>query len=192
MVNEKLSRYMVYLKNEKFFPKDAHFLLSEARKALPESNVIIRDVRVSGNHLEYDISLGKFEDVEKMKAKLSNIGKFIELYNVVEKEFDKNDAIQLAKNFFNSEKYWNAHEVLEGVWKRTEGEEKKLLNGLILVAAAFVHYQKDETNVFFGIMRRALEKMRNTKGTYFEIEIDSVRKEITDILTSGIVHIFRI
>lgn len=192
MPNGKLRRYMVYLKNEKFFPKDAHYLLSEARRLLPGSEIIIRDVRVSGDHLEYDISLGKSENVEKIEDKLSNIGKLIELYNVVEREFVKIDAIQMAKKFFNSEKYWNAHEVLEGVWKKTAGEEKKLLNGLILIAAALVHYQKGETTICFGIMHRALEKIANAKGVYFGIDIDSVRREINDILVSGRVRIFTI
>jgi hypothetical protein len=183
---------MVYLKNEKFFPKDAHYLLSEARRLLLGSDIIIRDVRVSRDHLEYDISLGKSENVEKIEDKLSNIGKLIELYNVVEIEFVKIDAIQIAKKFFNSEKYWNAHEVLEGVWKKSAGEEKKLLNGLILIAAALVHYQKDETSICLGIMQRALEKIANAKGEYFDIDIDSVRGKIKDILESGKVRIFTI
>ena len=192
MPNGKLRRYMVYLKNEKFFPKDAHYLLSEARRLLPGSEIIIRDVRVSGDHLEYDISLGKSENVEKIEDKLSNIGKVIELYNVVEREFVKIDAIQMAKKFFNSEKYWNTHEVVDGVWKKTAGEEKKLLNGLILIAAALVHYQKGETTICFGIMHRALEKIANAKGVYFDIDIDSIRREINDILVSGKVRIFTI
>lgn len=192
MLNGKLRRYMVYLKNEKFFPKDAHYLLSEARRLLSGSDIIIRDVRVSGDHLEYDISLGKSENVEKIEDNLSNIGKLIELYNVVEIEFVKIDAIQMAKKFFNSEKYWNAHEVLEGVWKKSVGEEKKLLNGLILIAAALVHYQKDETSICLGIMQRALEKIANAKGVYFDIDIDSVKGKIKDILESGKVRIFTI
>ena len=37
--------------------------------------------------------------------------------------------------------------IIEGVWKKAYGDEKDLLNGLILVAAPFGHYQKNENDI---------------------------------------------
>jgi uncharacterized protein len=192
MREERSLRYMLYLKNTTFVPKDADLLLSRARRVLSGHDVIIRDARVSSEHVEYDISLAITEDMAKIKSKLSDIGIFIEVYEVIEKEYEKNQALLLARRFFNEEKYWNAHEILEGIWKKSEGKEKQLLNGLILIAAAFVHYQKNEFKVSLGILHRALEKLQGANGDYFEISVDSLKRQVSGILQSDTIHIFRI
>ena len=38
--------------------------------------------------------------------------------------------------------------VLEEIWKESTGAEKRILNGIILIDAAFVHYQKNEIAYF--------------------------------------------
>ena len=116
----------------------------------------------------------------------------IGLYQVIEKEYEKNHALTLAMKFFNEEKYWIAHEILEGVWKKSAGKEKQLLNGLILVAAAFVHYQKNESKIALSIMTRALEKLRLANGNYFQINVDSLKQEIGRILKSNTICIIKL
>jgi predicted metal-dependent hydrolase len=154
--------------------------------------LVIRDARVSSEHIEYDISLAKAQDLLNIESKLCNIGKMIGLYQVIEKEYEKNHALTLAMKFFNEEKYWIAHEILEGVWKKSEGKEKQLLNGLILVAAAFVHYQKNESKIALSIMTRALEKLRLANGNYFQINVDSLKQEIGRILKSNTICIIKL
>ena len=51
------------------------------------------------------------------------------------------------------------HEVLEGLWKISTGGEKDLLNGIILVAAAMVHFQKNEIGIGISILKRAMVKL---------------------------------
>jgi predicted metal-dependent hydrolase len=192
MVGKDSLRYMLYLKNATFTPKDADLLLSRARSALRAHDLVIRDARVSSEHIEYDISLAKAQDLLNIESKLCNIGKMIGLYQVIEKEYEKNHALTLAMKFFNEEKYWIAHEILEGVWKKSEGKEKQLLNGLILVAAAFVHYQKNESKIALSIMTRALEKLRLANGNYFQINVDSLKQEIGRILKSNTICIIKL
>lgn len=43
---------------------------------------------------------------------------------------------------FREEKFFEAHEVLEALWRKTQGEEREFYHGLIQLAAALVHYQK--------------------------------------------------
>ena len=105
-------------------------------------DILIRDVRVSNRFIEFDISLGNVEDLEKIRSIFSFIGQYIDGYKVVEKDLKIEESLILAKKLFNEEKYWITHEVLEGVWKKAYGDEKDLLNGLILVAAAFVTLSK--------------------------------------------------
>ncbi|MDP9197295.1 MAG: DUF309 domain-containing protein [Thermoproteota archaeon] len=192
MSDTKLHRYMAYLKNEEFGPKDAGLLLSKARRIFENFDIIIRDARVSNRFVEFDISLAKIEDFEKIKSKFSCIGQFVEAYKVVERDLEKEEALMVAKTFFNEEKYWSTHEVLEGVWKKSEGKEKDLLNGLILVAAALVHHQKNEKEVALSIMRRALKKMVSVNKKYFEIDVDMIKTQVFKMIKSSTIHNFRI
>src|SRR5262249_11026213 len=43
---------------------------------------------------------------------------------------------------FNSKEFFDAHEVLEGLWLETEGEGKEFYKGLIQCAVAFVHLDR--------------------------------------------------
>jgi len=175
---------MIYLKNEKYRPQDANHILVKSRGALSDLDIVIRDVRVASNFLELDISVPSESTLDAISSKLSNIGPLIEIDRIAEKEIDKDESIKMARVLFNNEKYWKAHEVLEGVWKHTYGDERDLLNGLILVAAALVHYQKGEQGICISIMNRALAKLNNSHGRYHDINIDSLKSEITNIVKS--------
>ena len=192
MNNPKLHRYMAYLKNEGFGPKDARLLLSKARQMVEKYDILIRDVRVSNRFIEFDISLGNVEDLEKIRSIFSFIGQYIDRYKVVEKDLKIEESLILAKKFFNEEKYWITHELLEGVWKKAYGDEKDLLNGLILVAAALVHYQKNEKDIALSIMRRALKKLAAANEKYFGIDIVSIKSQVSEMVKSSIIENFRI
>jgi len=192
MNDPKLHRYMAYLKNEGFGPKDARLLLSKARQIVEKYDILIRDVRVSNRFIEFDISLGNVEDLEKIRSIFSFIGQYVDGYKVVEKDLKIEESLILAKKFFNEEKYWITHELLEGVWKKAYGDEKDLLNGLILVAAALVHYQKNEKDIALSIMRRALKKLAAANEKYFGIDIVSIKSQVSEMVKSSIIENFRI
>jgi len=192
MNDPKLHRYMAYLKNEGFGPKDARLLLSKARQIVEKYDILIRDVRVSNRFIEFDISLGNVEDLEKIRSIFSFIGQYIDGYKVVEKDLKIEESLILAKKFFNEEKYWITHELLEGVWKKAYGVEKDLLNGLILVAAALVHYQKNEKDIALSIMRRALKKLAAANEKYFGIDVVSIKSQVSEMVKSSIIENFRI
>ena len=192
MNDPKLHRYMAYLKNEGFGPKDARLLLSNARQIVEKYDILIRDVRVSNRFIEFDISLGNIEDLEKIRSIFSFIGQYIDRYKVVEKDFKIEESLILAKKLFNEEKYWITHEVLEGVWKKAYGDEKDLLNGLILVAAAFVHYQKNEKDIALSIMRRALKKLTTVNEKYFGIDVVSIKSQVSEMVKSSTIRNFTI
>lgn len=192
MNDPKLHRYMAYLKNEGFDPKDARLLLSKARQIVEKYDILIRDVRVSNRFIEFDISLGNVEDLEKIRSIFSFIGQYIDGYKVVERDLKIEESLILAKKFFNEEKYWITHELLEGVWKKAYGDEKDLLNGLILVAAALVHYQKNEKDIALSIMKRALKKLAAANEKYFGIDVVSIKSQVSEMVKSSIIENFRI
>ena len=70
--------------------------------------------------------------------------------------------------------------------------KKKLVNGLILVAAALVHYQKDEDDTCISIFNRALEKLDTSNGMYYEIDVDRVKLLVQDMIKSKKISTFEI
>ena len=56
---------------------------------------------------------------------------------------------------FNSEAYFEAHEVLEDVWRSAPAEEKKFLQGLIQVAVALHHHHKGNVVGARSLLARA-------------------------------------
>ena len=183
---------MVHLKNSSYTPKDATELLYRARSLIEHDGLVVRDTRVSQKYIEYDISIPEGASEKTMVEKLQAIAPLAEIEQVVERQLAKDDAIRMAIQAFNDEKYWSAHELLEGVWKSASGTEKSILNGIILVAAAFVHHEKDEQEICISILRRAMAKLDNGHGFYAGIDVDRLATKVVEILNSGRITRFTI
>ena len=193
MNKSSLNRFMLYLYNKQFLPSDANLILKKTRELTQSIEIIIRDCRISTKFIELDISIPKTYEVDKVLNLLKTISSIKEVIEVKERHYTKNEAINNAIVLFNDEKYWWSHEALEMIWKESHGEEKQLLNGLILVCAAFVHYQKDEYNVCLSILERSMIKFSTVKKSiYYGINIDEIIKRITEILQNKEIVLFKI
>ena len=193
MNKPNLYRYVIYLNNLQFTPTDAEFILKKSRELTNALEIIIRDCRIAHNFIELDLSLEKKENIDKVLNSLKKISSTKEIIEVKERHLSKEDAIKRAVVFFNDEKYWWSHEALEMIWKESNGEEKQLLNGLILICAAFVHYQKDEYKVCLSILERAMVKFLNLKDSnYYGININKIKIIIREILENKKILTFKI
>ena len=90
----------------------------------------------------------------------------------------KEEVIENARGLFNSERYWECHEVLESVWRPAKGEERSLIQGMILVCAALVHEQRGEAEVALGIYRRALRQIVWGEAEYQGIDVARLRGNV--------------
>jgi tetratricopeptide (TPR) repeat protein len=134
------------------------------------------DVRVAMAHLEVDIK-GELDE-----AALSFIGGDMiarvpaELYASL---YD--DIFNRALCLIKEERFWESHEALEQIWKKSSGSRKDYLHFLILCSAAMVHYQRGRQEVSLGIIKRAV--LISPINTY-EIDakplLDSCERSITD------------
>jgi len=97
-----------------------------------------------------------------------------------------------ARDYFNSERYWECHEVLEGAWRLMTGEEKLYVQGIILVCAAFVHHQKGEGYVALSVLKRALRQLDYKAKDFHGIEVNSLKRHTEQIISSGRFEVFRI
>jgi len=176
-----MDRFMIHLKNSDYAPKDAKTIHSNSRDLTYGMTVTIRDCRVSSKFIELDVSVHK-DNLELLLEKLVSIGQIDHSRHIVEEEIEKNQSIKDGIFYFNNERFWECHEALEGAWKHCTGDEKELIQGLILVAAALVHYQKYENAVCLSVLGRALKKLHSKSGQYYQINVDKVKQKIIEML----------
>jgi uncharacterized protein len=96
-----------------------------------------------------------------------------------------------ARELFNAERYWECHEVLEGVWKTKQGDDKRLLQGIILVCAGFVHHQKGEDKVALGVFRRSVPLLDYPRD-YGGFKVSRLRKNVEGLIRTGRVTNFKL
>src|SRR5918995_7143523 len=187
-----MRRYMLQLQNTvPYTPKDAAILLQRARE-LVEPEASIRDARISKKYIEFDTSIPDGTDVKKIMTRLESIAPLASYEQILERHMEKDVAIKRAVELFNDERYWEAHEALEYVWKNATGTEKETLNGIILVAAAFVHDEKDEQNICISILHRAKRKLDRAGDKYYEINTSEIVQKLSEIINPGNVRRFTI
>ncbi len=178
---------MLHLKNIGFSPSETGHLLSEARNL--GKDCIIRDCRVSTKYVEFDVSIQKSK-LDELVKKLKPIAPLDHARLVFEEHIPKEDAIKKGIMYFNDERFWEAHEVLEGVWKKCYGEEKILVQAIILIAAALVHFQKSENSICLSVLDRASEKLKDSTGMYYGINVDMIREKLDMIRNSKKILLF--
>jgi hypothetical protein len=185
-----MDRFMLHLKNSDYVPKDAKTILSNSRDLTYGMTVNIRDCRISGKFIELDVSIHK-SNLELLIEKLVSIGNIDNSRHIIEEEIEKNQLIKDGIFYFNNERFWECHEALEGAWKQSIGDEKELIQGLILVAAALVHYQKDENTICLSVLGRALKKLHNKSGQYHQIDIDMIKQKTIKMIDEKKIFIFK-
>ncbi len=182
-----MPRYIVHLKNTDFKPSNAKELLRIARD-LVTNDIIIRDLRVAKEHIELDVSIES-----SMLDKLNALKKIAPLYRyreISDNALRKEDAIKYAKILFNEERYWEAHEILESIWRESNGYEKSTLQGIILICAAFVHMQKGEDDIAYTILNRALPKLK--LDNYDSIDVKFIKNKVMKIIENRVLEQFKI
>ncbi len=178
MIN--MERYMLHLQNNGYSPVNSRELVHRARELCAELGASIRIARVASKFVELDVSLEQ-EKFDTVVAKLSSIGKLDNARHVVEEEISKEDGIKDGIFYFNNERFWEAHEAWEGVWKKCSGREKEVIQGIILVAVAFAHSQKNDDSIGIGMFGRALEKIGDFSELYYNVDVQRIKKKITEM-----------
>jgi uncharacterized protein len=186
----KLFRFLVRLTNsKKFKPDQIAKVSSDIRQMTEQFDCDLKNLRVSTFALEFDL-FAKSEELDSQLVKaLSEYEPLLGIRHLDRKEEeqpvkDKKEAIQLTRDLFDQERYWECHEVVELIWrKENDPIEKTLQQGVILFASALVHAQKNEKNVCLGMLPRTREKLRVWKESeYYGLDIDALKQRIFDML----------
>jgi len=182
---------MIHLKNTGYSPKNSRELVYRARDLISEMNASVRIARVAKNFVEFDVAVEK-EDLDSLIEKLSPIGPVDNIRHVVEEKIEKEQGISDGIFYFNNERFWESHEAFEGVWKQCFGREKELVQGIILMAVAFAHAQKNDISIGIGMLRRVLDKLGTSPSEYHSIDIDMMRKKAIEMQHENKLSIFEI
>ena len=102
---------MVHLVNSGYVPQNAKRLLGDARQMCSKMDIIIRDCRVSVKCVEFDVSLNA-KTTDELVERLLPIGPLERAKLVTEEYIPKDDAIKLGVEYFNTQRFWECHEVL--------------------------------------------------------------------------------
>ena len=140
--------------------------------------------RTSYGALELDVFAPSRPDFELFVASLEPLAEteFTKDLSVPVPFREEAELFSEARSLFNAERYWECHEVLEGAWRTKDGDEKRLVQGMILVCAAFVHHQKGEDSVAFGILKRAVRQLDFSNASFGGFRVDSLRTNSEQIL----------
>jgi predicted metal-dependent hydrolase len=85
---------------------------------------------------------------------------------------------------FNRQLFYEAHEVLEPLWlEQRRGPEEAFYKGLIQLAGAFVHLQKNRLPPAAALFRLAAENLGQYPGTHHLLDVVAVRLMIQEWLT---------
>ena len=182
---------MLHLKNEQYGSENSREVVYKARDLAADMDVSIRVARIATKFVELDVSVEK-DKLNALVKKLSPIGSVDNIRHVVEEEIEKERGITDGIFYFNNERFWESHESFEGVWKKCFGREKELVQGIILIAVAFAHAQKDELSIGIGMLSRALEKLGTSPSTYHSIDVDRIRSKAIKMQQTKSLPIFEI
>lgn len=69
------------------------------------------------------------------------------------------EALRRAQQLIDDGYPFHAHEVLEGVWKSTEGEQRELWQGLAQLAVGLTHIQRGNPKGAAALLRRAADRI---------------------------------
>jgi hypothetical protein len=163
-------------------------LLSSIRAVARSVGVDVRNPKwTSYGALEVDVFAQSRADFDTFLAAAEPlvIPEFVRDLNVAPPYMTDEQLFTEARKCFNSERYWECHEILEGAWRHMSGGEKRYVQGVILVCAAFVHHQKGEDKVAQGVLTRALRQLDIESPTYHGIEVGALKRQVERMASSG-------
>jgi len=149
----------------------------ELMRRLRDLGIHVINIRIGSNHIEVDaLSRNIGADADIIDKAIGSVTRIIPLNEENEVENPFKAFIEL----FNEERFWEAHEVLEGVWRANRDTR---VQGLIVLAAAFAKLQEESLTGFQRLMQRSLDLMAGSHQVDC-ISIDRIRELINEAIRS--------
>lgn len=88
---------------------------------------------------------------------------------------DVESALVLGAELWDERRYFEAHECLEAVWHAAPAEDRDLWQGVIQIAVASVHVQRDNPTGAVTLFRRAASRLASYPPVHRGIEVAAAR-----------------
>lgn len=165
-------RILYILRNQRGCGVESRKDLIEVLRALGDA----RGLRIAPDHIEIEVWEESPGSLAEAFEKL--VGKVIEIVEIEERNniTDHKEAVKLFTRLFNAERFWEAHTVLESVWRAT-GDP--ISRALIVAAAAFIKIQEGNPVAFEKLANEALRAIRSAgASSYYCIDLSAVAKDL--------------
>jgi predicted metal-dependent hydrolase len=90
------------------------------------------------------------------------------------------DPFREGIRLFNQAEFYDAHEVLEDVWRGSSGPEKKFLQALIQLAVALHHHSKGNLRGARSLLARSARNLKAYPAEFHGIAVGRVLHEISE------------
>lgn len=102
------------------------------------------------------------------------------------KTMEAEDYTILARGvaLFNNGEYFACHEVWEELWKRSEGEERAVLQGLIQAAVAILHAERGNHRGALSVYRKALQNLEQASDECMGLRLEEFRLAMRDFFAN--------
>ncbi len=179
------ARLLVRFANtDTYRPVDALALLEKVRSLVAPLGGKAINLRVSHYAIEFDLFCDPEQPTGPFLNSLAGLGRILTCrrLDLPSPSASADRVVEEARTFFNEERYWEVHEVLEGLWKQSHDQEKQLLQGIILACAALVHAQKNEPAVIWSLLQDASRRLDQQPAQYYGWPVALFLKNIHDSL----------
>jgi uncharacterized protein len=86
------------------------------------------------------------------------------------------EALEIGASLWDEERFFEAHECLEDVWHAAPEDDRDLWQGVIQIAVAAVHRQRDNLHGAKALLARAREKLERYPDRHRGIEVLAARR----------------
>ncbi len=83
------------------------------------------------------------------------------------------DDIRFARalDLFNSENWYEAHDLLEEIWHETTGDQRQALQAILQISVAQFHLENNNTNGALILYGEALNRLRKHNYDYIKLNL---------------------
>ena len=92
-------------------------------------------------------------------------------------------AFRRGVELFNAREFFECHEVLEDLWRPTQGEPRLFLQAVIHIAVGFYHHQRGNRTGAELQLRKGLRKLAGYLPEYAGIDTQRLSREAAEALS---------
>jgi len=116
-------------------------------------------IRNATNYSELDFKTKDLKTIEELPVNYIRLD-IIKWDPPEEVPYDLDRNIKNFKKYVENEEYWYAHEEIEAIWSNSKGGNREIIQNIILLLAAMVHYQMNKQESFKKLFSTSLNELK--------------------------------